>query len=55
MITYEWRGHFDNAAINALHAEGFGHRGLDDDWWRQVNEHSLGWPALGNTVNSSGS
>jgi GNAT superfamily N-acetyltransferase len=43
MITYEWRGYFDNAVINALHAEGFGHRALDDDWWRQVNEHSLGW------------
>lgn len=43
MITYEWRGTFDNADVNALHAEGFDHRILDDDWWAQVNEHSLGW------------
>ncbi|HWO62947.1 MAG TPA: GNAT family N-acetyltransferase [Umezawaea sp.] len=43
MISYEWRGRFDNAAVNALHAEGFDHRVLDDDWWAQVNRHSLGW------------
>lgn len=43
MITYEWRGHFDNPEVNALHAEGFEHRVLDDDWWGQVNKHSLGW------------
>ena len=43
MIAYEWRGAFDNPEINALHAEGFGHRLLDDDWWAQVNRHSLGW------------
>ena len=43
MIRYEWRGEFTNAAINRLHAEGFGHPLLDDDWWGQVNRHSLGW------------
>ncbi|GAA1315211.1 GNAT family N-acetyltransferase [Saccharothrix xinjiangensis] len=43
MITYDWRGRFDNAEVNALHAEGFAHRVLDDDWWGQVNRHSLGW------------
>jgi GNAT superfamily N-acetyltransferase len=43
MITYEWRGRFGNEALNALHAEGFVHRVLDDDWWTQVNGHSLGW------------
>ena len=42
-IRYEWRGGFGNGALNALHAEGFGHRLLDDDWWGQVNRHSLGW------------
>jgi GNAT superfamily N-acetyltransferase len=42
-FTYDWRGDFDNAAVNALHAEAFDHRLLDDDWWRQVQEHSLGW------------
>jgi GNAT superfamily N-acetyltransferase len=43
VITHEWRGLFGNAALNALHAEGFGHPVLDDDWWAQVNRHSLGW------------
>ena len=43
MITYEWRGRFDNAELNALHAEGFVHRVLADDWWAQVQRHSLGW------------
>ncbi len=43
MIRYEWRGEFTNGAINRLHAEGFGHRLLTDDWWGQVNKHSLGW------------
>ena len=42
-ITYEWRGTFDNGELNALHAEGFDHAVLDDDWWTQVNRHSLGW------------
>ncbi|MGH3154363.1 MAG: GNAT family N-acetyltransferase [Streptosporangiaceae bacterium] len=43
MITCEWRGQFSNAALNQLHAEGFGHAVLQDDWWAQVNRHSLGW------------
>lgn len=43
MITCRWREPFDNAAVNALHAEGFGHDRLEDDWWAQVNQHSLGW------------
>lgn len=42
-ITYEWRGEFDNADVNALHAEGFHHRALDIDWHAQVHRHSLGW------------
>ena len=42
-IAYEWRGEFDNAELNALHAEAFEHRVLEDDWRRQVHEHSLGW------------
>ncbi len=42
-VTIEWRGAFDNAELNALHAEGFEHTLLGDDWWRQVNRHSLGW------------
>lgn len=42
-IMYEWRGDFENAAVNALHAEGFNHRVLDIDWLAQVHRHSLGW------------
>jgi GNAT superfamily N-acetyltransferase len=42
-ITYEWRGAFGNDELNTLHAEGFEHRLLTDDWWAQVNRHSLGW------------
>lgn len=42
-ITYDWRGPFDNDEVNALHAEGFGNPPADDDWWAQVNRHSLGW------------
>ena len=42
-VTYEWRGDFENAEVNALHAEGFGHPVLADDWKGQVERHSLGW------------
>ena len=42
-IDYAWRGAFDNDEVNRLHAEGFEHRMLEDDWWVQVNTHSLGW------------
>ena len=43
MVEYSWRGPFANADVNALHAEGFGHRVLDDDWNAQVERFSLGW------------
>ena len=42
-ISYEWRGAFDNAELNALHAEAFDHRPLEDDWQAQLQTHSLGW------------
>jgi len=42
-IGYEWRGDVGNAELNALHAEGFAHRILDDDWRSQLDRHSLGW------------
>lgn len=38
-ITYEWRGEFANAAVNALHAEGFDHPDLGIDWHTQVHRH----------------
>jgi len=40
---YHWRGAFDNAEVNELHAEAFGHHVLGDDWAAQVERHSLGW------------
>jgi GNAT superfamily N-acetyltransferase len=43
MITYKWRGEFDNADLNALHAAGFDHPVLDDDWNAVLRRHSLGW------------
>jgi len=42
-ITYQWRGDFDSAAVEALHAEGFGHAADGYDWKAQVERHSLGW------------
>ncbi|MFF7215110.1 GNAT family N-acetyltransferase [Streptomyces sp. NPDC008238] len=42
-ISYAWRGTFDDAAVNALHAEGFGGGGAEVDWTARVRRHSLGW------------
>nr|BAA25689.1 Kasugamycin acetyltransferase [Streptomyces kasugaensis] len=42
-ITYEWRGGFDNAALNALHADGFGPPIAQTDWRTRLERHSLGW------------
>jgi GNAT superfamily N-acetyltransferase len=39
----EWRGAFDDRALNGLHAQAFKHRVLDDDWTAQLAAHSLGW------------
>jgi GNAT superfamily N-acetyltransferase len=40
---FEWRGSFDDAEVNALHAHGFGHAFRDDDWKARLERHSLGW------------
>jgi GNAT superfamily N-acetyltransferase len=42
-VAYEWRGPFTNDEVNRLHAEGFDHRVLDDDWVGQLERWSLGW------------
>ena len=42
-IEYAWRGAFTDADLNALHAEAFEHRVLDDSWIAQVEGHSFGW------------
>ncbi|MCO4696305.1 hypothetical protein LRR80_02362 [Streptomyces sp. RO-S4] len=41
-ITYEWRGEVDNSAVNALHAEEFGHPVGETDWRARPERHSLG-------------
>jgi len=42
-LDIEWRAPIDNAALNALHAEGFGTRLFETDWAAQLDRHSLGW------------
>jgi GNAT superfamily N-acetyltransferase len=42
-FTYEWRGDFGNAELEALHAEGFGHPVTDFDWRARLERYSLGW------------
>jgi GNAT superfamily N-acetyltransferase len=44
--SYEWRGSFENAEVDALHAEAFGTRTYPDDerdWNDVLAKHSLGW------------
>ncbi|HEX4061798.1 MAG TPA: GNAT family N-acetyltransferase [Streptosporangiaceae bacterium] len=43
MISYQWRGDFTSAEVEALHADGFGRALTDHDWKAQVQRHSLGW------------
>lgn len=43
VISYEWRGGFASEEVSALHAEGFGHQPVAEDWRGQVERHSLGW------------
>ena len=45
-ITYAWRGDFDNAEVNELHAEAFETRTFGEtewNWSELVRRHSLGW------------
>ena len=42
-VALKWRGRVDNAELNALHAEGFGHALRNADWEDQLARHSLGW------------
>jgi GNAT superfamily N-acetyltransferase len=44
--SYAWRGEFETAETNALHAAAFGTRLFSDtEWrWRELaDRHSLGW------------
>ncbi|HEX5407560.1 MAG TPA: GNAT family N-acetyltransferase [Pseudonocardiaceae bacterium] len=51
-MRYEWRGHVDNEALEALHGQGFGHQPKPYDWQAQLERHSLGWVCafLGDTL-----
>lgn len=42
---FEWRPEIDSAALEALHAEAFGHEPEPYDWAAQLRAHSLGWVA----------
>ena len=42
-IAYGWRAGFDNAALDTLHAAGFGHAAQGIDWHARLARHSLGW------------
>jgi hypothetical protein len=44
-VALTWRGPVANTELNALHAEGFGHSLLGEDWEGQLARHSLGWVA----------
>ncbi len=43
MIEYAWRGAFDSAEVEVLHAECFDRQPEEWDWAGQVERHSLGW------------
>lgn len=45
-VKCEWRGSFENAEVNGLHAEAFEIRAYSDDQWNWndlLAKHSLGW------------
>jgi GNAT superfamily N-acetyltransferase len=43
VIEYAWRGEFDSAEVEGLHADCFDRQPDEWDWVRQVETHSLGW------------
>jgi len=43
MTVCTWRGPFDSAEVEVLHAECFGREPQEWDWAGQVERHSLGW------------
>jgi GNAT superfamily N-acetyltransferase len=42
-VAYAWRGDFEDADVDALHAEAFGHDLASGGWYARVHRHSLGW------------
>jgi GNAT superfamily N-acetyltransferase len=45
-FSIEWRGAFENAEVNSLHAECFEHESSATNWWLQLNHFSLGWVCI---------
>jgi len=46
VISYQWRGDFASAEVEALHADGSGRAPADHDWKAQVQRQpGLGVPA----------
>jgi hypothetical protein len=43
VTDYTWRGPFDSAEVERLHAECFDREPVEWDWSGQVERHSLGW------------
>ncbi len=43
IVEYQWKGDFDSADLEKLHAAGFEREPADYDWRAQVEDHSLGW------------
>lgn len=43
MVEFVWRGAFDTAEVEQLHAECFDREPGVWDWAGQVERHSLGW------------
>ena len=43
-IEFNWRGAFESAEVETLHAEAFEHNlVVGYDWETQLRDHSLGW------------
>ena len=45
-FNIEWRGAFENAEVNALHAKCFEHEASATNWWLQLNRFSVGWVCI---------
>ncbi|HEY6737644.1 MAG TPA: GNAT family N-acetyltransferase [Actinopolymorphaceae bacterium] len=43
MIEYQWRGAYDDAEPNALHARCFDHEIEEVPWHTRLDRYSLGW------------
>ena len=49
-VVYEWRGEFDNAEVNRLHAEGFERRRLDIEWRTHPSSRATVWEGNGSLL-----